>query len=111
MSEAKHTPGPWHLIRCGGKDGSAVATIEPKPDMMVAPNYWLVATANTLREEWAANARLIAAAPELLEALTAIVADFDMDRGAHIQEGGGDIEDTPEIGRARAAISRATGGK
>jgi hypothetical protein len=66
--ESGHTPGPWVLIRCGGRDDSAVATIEPAPETMETPNYWTVASANPLRDEWQANARLIAAAPDLLEA-------------------------------------------
>ena len=56
----KHTPGPWkrsvtneHVV---GPDGRRVAT------------PWIGS------EEWQANARLIAAAPDMLEALTEIEA-------------------------------------
>lgn len=64
-----HTPGPWVLISALGKPQSAIATNEGvniDGDAM----YWAVANPNTLRDEWAANARLIAAAPDLLLALS-----------------------------------------
>lgn len=60
MSEAQHTPGPWRYVHepgyCGeliAQDGTTIAefVVEPSLD----------------------NARLIAAAPELLEALQALV--------------------------------------
>lgn len=60
MSEAKHTPGPWRVAEAfrirGGKGGYVVADYLPTHD------------------QWgddvlAANARLIAAAPEMLELL------------------------------------------
>jgi hypothetical protein len=78
---SKHTAGPWVLIRSGMRDNSAVATLEPAPETMVEPNYWNVAQVNTLRDEWEANARLIASAPvmydqirRLREALEAVCA-------------------------------------
>ena len=89
-----HTPGPWVTIRSGMRDNSAVATIEEKPPEMEEPNYWLVAQANTLRDEWEANARLIAAAPDLLEALEMLL-EFP--------------KTGPAITAARAAIAKATG--
>ena len=56
---AKHTPGPWHVgMKPGpivyGEDGAQVAPLH----VPMVP-----------KEENRANARLIAAAPELLEAL------------------------------------------
>jgi len=96
-NSGRHTPGPWHLIRSGMRDNSAVATLEPKPETMEVPNYWLVAQANTLRDEWAANARLIAAAPELLAALERIVKNPEAQIGGHIRA------------EAVAAIRKATG--
>ena len=70
---AGHTPGPWHIE---GRRGDA---------------YWLSAGINAHRdgpetyvglfdpepENAEANARLIAAAPDLLEALKACVVDLD----------------------------------
>lgn len=63
-----HTPGPWVI------DKDRIATVEPKPLTMQTPNLWAVAFASRQREEWEANARLIAAAPELLAALRQYVA-------------------------------------
>ena len=65
--KTKHTPGPW-TIRIGDEWSYSVVT-----DHGELPNgdrsYWTVASINTTRDEKAANLMLIAAAPELLEAL------------------------------------------
>jgi hypothetical protein len=61
MKTHTHTQGPWHLGKRGGnpaiygKDGTEVAEI-----------------LHGLTPEWRANARLIAAAPEMLAALESI---------------------------------------
>ena len=91
MSEAKHTPGPWE---CDGdlvhKDGFEIAIVEAHYEDYV--------------ELQQANARLIAAAPDLLEALKVMV---------YLEESnlrGEDDEDVcDELLFARAAISKATG--
>lgn len=63
-AETKYTPGPWHLA---GEQG---VQIRSKKDQIA--KVW------TMRgNEWKANARLIAAAPELLEALQAIKDRLD----------------------------------
>jgi len=66
----EHTPGPWVIIPGGDEWASGrIATIEPKPKTMVETNYWTVAEVNYRRDEHLANAKLIAAAPDLLKAL------------------------------------------
>jgi hypothetical protein len=55
---------------------------------------------STPQEELEANARLMAAAPELLSALQAIADLYDTDEGCR---------STPEYINARAAIKKATG--
>ena len=94
MSPA-HTPGPWHVKE------------QYRSETTMQPAYWDVCTRredglDTIYETVAENcgpedARLIAAAPELLEALQAI-ADGDNQPGRILQQW------------ARAAIAKATGG-
>lgn len=69
MSRGKHTPGPWKVRENGG----LMQSVEAKRD-------WLVFKCGRdfmAREELEANARLIAAAPELLEALELLIAETD----------------------------------
>lgn len=69
MPESKHTPGPWKIDE--QEDGSILGIWDNNPEpyetkcvaMMDASNDSLVST----KEMWA-NAHLIAAAPDLLEA-------------------------------------------
>ena len=65
---SKHTPGPWFYVQ-GDEWSHSVCTREGElPDG--SPSFWSVASVNKRREPaHEANARLIAAAPELLEAL------------------------------------------
>lgn len=115
MTNGKHTPGPWHYIGDGfdscaaadcGTDGYTVITRDSEG-----------AFEGTICEidyqnddaEAEANARLIAAAPELLEALEGMFEDF-----ISIPE----MRDKPEYiakvvaerkEKARAAIAKAKG--
>jgi hypothetical protein len=79
----KHTDGPWEAIDTGGFPYN----IRSKDDVFVAACF-------TVRDETAANAKLIAAAPELLDALKEIVSNWD-----------GEPED---MAAASAAIAKAT---
>ena len=65
---SKHTPGPWTFYRESIYDrGDFYAVKAP------APHYWVVPTLNINP----ADAHLIAAAPELLDALRGLVDWFD----------------------------------
>jgi hypothetical protein len=90
---SKYTPGPWRLndntkywktnifsitVRKHGVSSSTVANIPARATIPVS-------------EAWA-NARLIAAAPDLLEAVKAALSD-----------------DQPYIEKCKAAIAKATG--
>lgn len=91
MSETKHTPGPWHV---GDHRGIIVYDV----------NGIAIADAKTFHGKHGegaaeANARLIAAAPELLEALIALV---EFDPSIHRKEG------PARYAKAREAISKAT---
>ena len=102
-----HTPGPWHV---GGK-GNAIVYAD------VEGGSYAVANAVTFHGqpnfEDAANARLIAAAPDLLEALRKLVGLIMDEHGS-----GADLlpvhhEFDPEhyaaIREARASIAKAEG--
>lgn len=95
---SKHTPGPWTIdehelgsfIRCAG-------------------GYIITGPVNE-RPGYKANARLIAAAPNLLEAL--MKAATALERVEHLIGGGDDeVSIESEILTARDAIAKATGGE
>ena len=91
MSETKHTPGPWK-------------TSYTNLSVVIAENGAVVARASKLNGlvNLQANARLIAAAPELLEALRPF-AETDLTTELVSDTFGFDVL------RARAAIAKATG--
>ena len=111
-----HTPGPWRVTNATG-DWSAtndsagsscyVGIAESNGDVValaVAHDVSLMANPDSR-----ANARLIAAAPILLKALTDLVANQD---AAWVAAGFTDeqIKAMPYLKPARAAIATATGG-
>ncbi len=117
MSETKHTPGPWQFVRCefNCDDKSNVLC----PGSVISgedvndPNGRFIARIETTGTE-IANARLIAAAPELLAALQdALVQmgrwklsdDAHADRFGRMRDTGID----QAIAAARAAIAKAKG--
>ena len=63
-----HTPGPWTTERLNGSDWGHLVHIGDELDVLVQ---------NADPDEELANARLIAAAPELLEAAKAILERED----------------------------------
>lgn len=81
----KHTPGPWSVGRAGWTDDG---------------NVWY--ELEGIKKGCAADARLIAAAPDLLEGLQAL----DALRGPFSPTDDQIIE---AWGKARAAIAKATG--
>lgn len=97
MSNAQHTPGPWRVQATGH---SFVVEAHTHTEAISVD-----ANGNPCRwsEYNEANARLIAAAPELLEALQRLSAQCERQRMAWQLES--DAEKT-----ARAVIAKATGG-
>jgi len=96
---AKHTEGPWRV----GDAGCAV--FGPKTDAPSPKTIACLSKVASAPEETRANARLIAAAPELLDALKAMLAGA---QEAAWTEGWGD--DVPEeVLAARKAVARAEG--
>src|SRR5260370_27566244 len=85
----RHTPGPWIIVKHGTD-----MDIETRQDSgMVC----CVATAWTRGDRQEANARLIAAAPELLEALSDLMKSCQ------------NWAPTIDCSRARTALPKATG--
>lgn len=89
------TPGPWFYRRSNEWSHTVVTKHGVLPDG--TDNCWTVAEVNKQREpEHEANARLIAASPELYQALRDCVAAL----------GGINSDNVPDT--ARAAIAKAT---
>jgi hypothetical protein len=90
----KHTPGPWSATGASGRLQINDATGE-----MIAVIRYLGNSEEAIASE-AANARLMATAPDLLEALQVLL---DSVEGNRVTVG--------DCNQARAAIARATGDK
>ena len=96
MTKAQHTPGPWKLA--GYDKGKSIYEDvhfgNDKQDTICRLFFHEIPIAD---EQVRANARLIAAAPELLEALYDVMQCFVGDDENKVAQ------------RARAAIAKATG--
>ena len=101
-----HTPGQWTVMTLPARDGGGCRVIVREPASPLQPT--VLATVSTARGAWRDNARLIAAAPEMLEALQGMLAA----RGAWRCDEAGPCGECPLClawDRARAAIAKATG--
>lgn len=104
---SKHTPGPWRSYPCNLEKYSQVITakgamvqvaitgLNHHDQVAMTKEVYGDRTTYAPGEETMANARLIAAAPDLLEALQAVTVGYRC----------------PDIwlGQVRAAIAKATG--
>ena len=88
--KTKHTPGPWNLH-------------QGKNDFAVEAGGTICQGDDTMRD-WEANAHLIAAAPELLEALNGLLMVLTVS-GKHSYRP--DSDTGKAIAGAQAAISKA----
>ena len=95
---AKHTPGPWQV--------NATSTRVSSAQYDTVAN---IAVNHVSEEARRVNAALIAAAPELLDALCELVAEFDVVNDERDSTGLATLRDTGGIVLARAAIAKATG--
>lgn len=86
-----HTPGPWSFVQSGTGDF-------PVWNVRIGTRGLITLPATADMETMDADARLIAAAPELLEALQKIVAESDADEWNGVS-----------TSKARAAIAKAEG--
>src|SRR5690554_4275769 len=94
---SKHTPGPWFINRESEDVIEGKLSIE-SVNAETKLSYFIAQVDECKSQE--ANARLISAAPELLEALEAITDLYDTDEGCRSLQ---------EYQAARAAIAKATG--
>lgn len=99
MTNTTHTPGPW-AFRMTGWRTNPFAIYSPRRPGAVA---CVPARTSVPLDEQSANARLIAAAPDLLAALEQCLPIIDAHRHAALGEG--DIAAM----NARAAIAKAKG--
>lgn len=94
---ANHTPGKWRFEKhTGASDyfGNVTADLGKREDGVGLISTLAVVLKHPPKEQCEANARLIAAAPDLLEALRGVVRVAD--------------RATVEFDAARAAIEKAT---
>lgn len=112
-NDTKHTPGPWHCDDVHPDSGSImigsakdwVCVMCHKPDDYAAER----GDDEENERQTLSNARLIAAAPELLEALKNLVAAYDS--AIHDEYDGTEMLSCllGEADSARAAIAKAEG--
>jgi hypothetical protein len=101
---AKHTPGPW-IVKENRAYKTSWLIYDPEGNQLAQVANWQDKTFNCDAE---INARLIAAAPDLLEALHLLAGCIVM--GGDPYEGLGPSKPgTSPIAKARAAIAKAKG--
>ncbi|MCA0214556.1 MAG: hypothetical protein LCH79_15430 [Proteobacteria bacterium] len=103
MSDVKHTPGPWafHLNK-----SDSLFVVRDKEKRVICEMSWHSQSREfyTLRAESEANARLIAAAPDMLESIQKLLdAADDSDGGMYGTLSTRFVRET-----VRAAIDRVT---
>jgi TPP-dependent trihydroxycyclohexane-1,2-dione (THcHDO) dehydratase len=102
---SKHTPGPWTVAADPDSENDvyyAVFAEDEISDARFEDDFIAVTNLNHANNE--ANARLIASAPELLEALRTALKGWEVEFEYLAKR-------TPEwVTQARAAIAKATGG-
>lgn len=98
---SKHTPGPWAMPDSGQGRISKVGVNGGWDGMIATADCGDYARS---RSEGLANARLIAAAPELLEALKDAIQELEFLKSIGVQSSTIDAE----IRKSRVAIAKAT---
>ena len=98
---AEHTPGPWHIS--AWEDSSLAPKLGTYAPIIFAPRGNRIAKVDGSQEDYRANAQLISAAPELLEALTRIMAYLSIHDSMF-------YDSNADSFKARNAIAKAKGG-
>jgi hypothetical protein len=109
-----HTRGPWEwqgVVEEGDERGCAFVVGSNLGGLVGAAMCWPTEYDSGDFSRVEANARLIAAAPELLTALSALIVVADRYDFRHRRADGGysSLGDTPAVAAARAAVAKATG--
>ena len=95
--ETKHTPGPWWY----DLDPKYIDSLAIRASVQIVATVWGTEQEGEAGQENQNNARLIAAAPELLEAAQALVSHLsDMEGGKWLRNRAGE--------ELQTAISKAT---
>lgn len=106
MSEAKHTKGPWTTDEDDHDAPHQNIKVKAGKHHTVCTVWIDDAPVRNFNSAQQANARLIAAAPELLAALKFIVSEWGYDgHGGELEDGESEV-----IDKVRAAIAKAEGG-
>ena len=95
-----HTPGPWYDVAFYGNH--SIGSVDVRVAEVVRDGVDDV--------EGEANARLIAAAPDLLDALRNALDTIEIGQRIRDPKWDGSAAPHSTIGMARAAIAKATGG-
>ena len=100
MAESKHTPGPWLVVKCDG----GFRAFDTDDWTIIGQNKIVPALVwgGVAFEEGKANARLIAAAPDLYEALSEMVTRYEAKADMS------DVEAIEWHRRARAALAKVS---
>lgn len=104
-----HTPGPWQVFN-GVRDEVHLPQYQRKDSCRVILDQDRMAIAEMRMGNPEANARLIAAAPELLEALIAIETEVRAYGELYTEGGAADKEWKKALKFAQVVIAKATGG-
>lgn len=111
MSKNKFTPGPWEYGKATNYEGFYIAPKGTLPTLAGCERFGknMTVCCFNFPGETEANARLIAAAPELLEALENLVETVEQARTAKFFNWQSGSHTAMMIGNARAAIAKAKG--
>jgi hypothetical protein len=101
MSTQKHTPGPWHYHPLDPVKPESLSLRGPDDEQLAAVYLWDWEP-DEMQDEARANARLIASAPQLLEALEICYQQLK-----ELTEEGMHLDEAMEV--SAAAIAMATG--
>ena len=103
----KHTPGPWEAVPFDETTGWKIVPAG-SPDFKICRIENSITYLMAFDEQAEGDARLIAAAPEMLEALKGLAAVIGKMKPATGEPYGRGVT---ELLEARAAIAKATGGE